>query len=639
MQNVRLIPRSAFALVIVFGCTQAIAEGVLDDFPADGTWWKYEGSFSSGEIRGTHQAALRAIGNKALAGDAAARVFEVESIIDSQSLADSNVLALFATRRFHAALQLYLRNTPLQNFGLSVPEVLAGWYLADNQADPVVIEPVSGLQDYAQIPTIVLAVVHEISSDLSSGDAETIAARLAARWIPVEVTVADDEEFKVAGLEQPLVVRPIQIKGEFFQTKFTLNANWSDDVPFGLASLKLAADNEQQSQITLQLKETGQGRTSSTYPLIVKKLAQIEESASDDADKELRQSLELLLSTMAITDPDVPDAVYAAIGDVLLDHAVRSETLLAELGDSASERLLPVLFNRTQQGEMSERILAAELYLQMGGSVNRQLEEAVARGLTARTQSLRLRCAMMLAGHNLAADNPKVLQTLERDGLNQQTPKERVQVIEAIGRFGSGAKRLLPAITKAFNDEELSVRAAAVAAVGRVGADDPQTAPVLLGLLSDDEGEIRRAAFASLQDLSDLDGDLFRSEIRALVESDDSACRADGITFLAELDPSTPVLLQALEDPSSQVRAAAARALADGGQHASDVTTIRRLCELAVKDEYEDVRSAAQETLVKFAMDRRRAILNALRAITADDGLPGPQRVRAITVERMIREN
>jgi HEAT repeat protein len=165
----------------------------------------------------------------------------------------------------------------------------------------------------------------------------------------------------------------------------------------------------------------------------------------------------------------------------------------------------------------------------------------------------------------------------------------RCAAATALGRIRS--LKATPALLGRVQDEDATVRRAAVAALGEIG--DPRAAGRLAQLLP--EPALQASALEALRRL----GSSALPELERAFAAADPPARCLLLDLVGKLeDPrARKLLLAALADASAVVRAAAARALGDGGF----LDAVRPLMDVKANDPSPEARQAAASALRKLA--------------------------------------
>ena len=170
-----------------------------------------------------------------------------------------------------------------------------------------------------------------------------------------------------------------------------------------------------------------------------------------------------------------------------------------------------------------------------------------------------------------------------------EVPGVRRAALVAIERIeGTAADDLLAA---AMDDEDAGVRASAVSLLRRQGSAERVRSAVAGGLARDESAVVRGEVAVALSEGGDPDG--ARAIVAALLASADAAARRAGLEALADIPGGVEAteVLDLLQDPAGDVRAAAVRAAA-----AHDVGELATFTD-ALADRAAAVRAAAVAVL------------------------------------------
>lgn len=149
------------------------------------------------------------------------------------------------------------------------------------------------------------------------------------------------------------------------------------------------------------------------------------------------------------------------------------------------------------------------------------------------------------------------------EALGDPDPRVRRMAAAVLGRSGPGAATAGPALIRATRDPDESVRKLAAATLRRA-ADVPRAIPALADLMKDPSVEVRRWTAGVLGSLGGRATSATPALIAAL-QGQDTSTRASILTALGRVDASgkevIPLLIQALDDPAEEIRAAAVGSL------------------------------------------------------------------------------
>jgi len=142
--------------------------------------------------------------------------------------------------------------------------------------------------------------------------------------------------------------------------------------------------------------------------------------------------------------------------------------------------------------------------------------------------------------------------------LSKVTPARQVLLVTALADRNDDA--VLPAVLEAARSGPPAVRIAAVVALSRAG--DVSSVPVLLDVATLGDAQLTEAAVAALEGLPGKDVD---ADLAARLRQAKGAARGVLIQLAGRrrIEAATPALLEAADDPSSLIRAAALTALGE----------------------------------------------------------------------------
>jgi HEAT repeat protein len=142
------------------------------------------------------------------------------------------------------------------------------------------------------------------------------------------------------------------------------------------------------------------------------------------------------------------------------------------------------------------------------------------------------------------------------DGLQCGTALERVSAAAALGRIRHQAS--IPFLGRACADQDCGVRSAAAQTLGRFGPDAKTAVPLLLVCMNDEDFVVRHLA-------ADAVGAIAPESLIASLRPEAPGVRATAAYALTRIQPrvkaAVPALIEALNDPSPDVRAVAGKAL------------------------------------------------------------------------------
>ncbi len=107
---------------------------------------------------------------------------------------------------------------------------------------------------------------------------------------------------------------------------------------------------------------------------------------------------------------------------------------------------------------------------------------------------------MALFGQVAAQDNIDTVTDLIKQ-LKSQNEFVRSSAAKALGRMGSEAKQVIPALTEALKDQSEYVRIKAASALGEMGPEAKQAIPALTERLNDEDHLVRDFAARAIERL------------------------------------------------------------------------------------------------------------------------------------------
>jgi HEAT repeat protein len=209
---------------------------------------------------------------------------------------------------------------------------------------------------------------------------------------------------------------------------------------------------------------------------------------------------------------------------VELDDRAKGEAAVARLGELGAEAV-PVLIAIVETAPPKPRIMAASLLARLGPEAKPAVP-ALAKALESPDRGVRGMAAI------------------------------------ALGRIGEGARDALVPLDLALRDRDVRVRVAASLAIYGITGDPAAPTRVLFATLSSPDPDVRAMVAEAFDELGTPIHDLLAQSLA----SKDQATRLNAAQTLVAMGdgaaPAEAALRKALEDPSEEVRAAAARALA-----------------------------------------------------------------------------
>jgi HEAT repeat protein len=189
--------------------------------------------------------------------------------------------------------------------------------------------------------------------------------------------------------------------------------------------------------------------------------------------------------------------------------------------------------------------------------------------------------------------------------------QQALQSLEAVvAKAPKAAPDVLPALTKALQDESPAVRFATVQALSRCG---PDGVPLLLEALGDKEVKVRAYAAAALIRSKPEPQTVVPALAKRLKDEPDVIVRQSILRTLGSLGPeAVPPLTEALQAPEAVVQMAALTALGQIGPKAT--AALPAMKDLVRKAEDPRVRSGAVTNLAKFGPDALPVLVELLKA-------------------------
>jgi HEAT repeat protein/beta-lactamase regulating signal transducer with metallopeptidase domain len=219
---------------------------------------------------------------------------------------------------------------------------------------------------------------------------------------------------------------------------------------------------------------------------------------------------------------------------------------------------------------------------------------------------------------------PSLLDALK----TERVAKVRVKIVEALHEIDDASA--VSGVSGALKDGSVEVRRAAVEALGSFG--DVAAIPALASMIHDDDVQVRRQVAEALGELED---DAARQPLTTLAQDHDAEVRANAIEGLHHYESMSlvPVFVAALRDSNAHVREHAA----DGLGSIDDLKTAPRALIDALSDPSRDVRRSAASALANIGdeaavpalkklvtdtdTDTRREAVDALKEIGGPDAI------------------
>ncbi len=290
-----------------------------------------------------------------------------------------------------------------------------------------------------------------------------------------------------------------------------------------------------------------------------------------------------------------------------LTHALRSDTpLLAMLGAWALAKSRP---DDAQLGETAGQLIANGLK-----SDNPTLQAAAARVLadtrnTSEVATTALYGALVdaspqvaiAAADALAAQGAHAVPWLTEALKNE---KLRLYAMNVLKRIGPEASEAVPALASALQSDDAELRRELQFTLAAIGPAAAPAIPQLVKSLRDDDQEIRYSAIYALGRIGEQAKDAC-PELIELLQSDDQFTRVAAVWAMTRIDPGrpeiaeagVPLLSEALQSERELLRAEAAATLGELGDSAK--SALPALKE-ALNDPSTEVRQAAQRALERL---------------------------------------
>ncbi|MBI4612304.1 MAG: HEAT repeat domain-containing protein [Planctomycetes bacterium] len=316
-------------------------------------------------------------------------------------------------------------------------------------------------------------------------------------------------------------------------------------------------------------------------------------------------------SAVTGVSPDVAespiDAILLRLGDRKTSVRSQARKALARLGGTAAlplARLLADADTRTRAeaakalGELGPAAEpAAGALVRAIGDAKRHVAEAAEEALAtlgpvatgALVEALDGAGAevRMKIPYFLARCGPRGIEALFA-ALEHPDPIVRSQIPGALVMAGADPERSVPALAALYARGDVIGRSSAVSALGSFAPRAPQAIPTLLAALEDPEAAVRIAAMTSVSSVAPGDETF---QVRLVASLDDEETRESALEMISAMGPPAVVLLRELMghgDPA--VRASAVEAFASFGEEAAG-EAIPLLVE-AIRDPSVQVRAA-----------------------------------------------
>jgi HEAT repeat protein len=305
------------------------------------------------------------------------------------------------------------------------------------------------------------------------------------------------------------------------------------------------------------------------------------------------------IMSMQSCDPEVRLKAVLALGVHQRVAGAGGQQLVVDDGDSpqlpdAKAATVIALQKALRDADGRVRRAAAQTLGWLGAAAQPALPDLMAALRNAEDPVLQSRAVLALAGMGKAAI-PALLKALQDEDCSV-----RRRAAEALAHGGRSADRAVPPLLEALRDEDLVVRRQALRALQACSQHDwymvsaLQAIPAMIRALRAEDMIVRRYAASSLGHF----GPLAFPAVPALLQAsgdEDSQLRSSALWALGRIRfPSgevTAVILTAVDDPEPAVRLEAVWALE--GVRRADMPAARHALIRAMGDENADVRQAA----------------------------------------------
>ncbi|MBT3265689.1 hypothetical protein HN371_00975 [Candidatus Poribacteria bacterium] len=273
------------------------------------------------------------------------------------------------------------------------------------------------------------------------------------------------------------------------------------------------------------------------------------------AVREFEAASEELCDAVATRQAASPRAYALCLLDVVRQRAASGQIALGQPGRRLARRLTGIL-SSDRRTELSPRRLRGAVALCLVGVTSIACVDLF---------TFRSSQGQASAGGNALAQLADELG----NGLSDADVDVRLEVVRALGTLGRPA---VPLLSRALADTSRRVRLAAVEEIGGLGQAAADAVPLLLAELKDESGaEMQCRAAEALGRIGSAAREA-AEPLQRLARHDDARLRATATAALAAtgVPPETvvPQLIEALEDPSDEVRERAAEALVSLGEAA-----------------------------------------------------------------------
>ncbi len=181
--------------------------------------------------------------------------------------------------------------------------------------------------------------------------------------------------------------------------------------------------------------------------------------------------------------------------------------------------------------------------------------------------------------------------------LGSGTAQARIQAAALLAKLGPAAAPAVPTLAKALEAKEVGVRGMAAIALGRIGPAARDALVALDHALKDRDVRVRVAASLAIYGITADSTEPTRVLFKAFTSPDPDVRAMVADAFDEMGTPILEFLVRSLENPDEVTRRNAAKTLAAMGPAAADA---RGALQTALDDPSEDVRGAAAEALARL---------------------------------------
>ena len=340
--------------------------------------------------------------------------------------------------------------------------------------------------------------------------------------------------------------------------------------------------------------------------------------ALDDTDPEVRAQAASLLGQLSPGDRAAIPPLIRALSDTEPAVRVQAATALASFGPAA-RAAVPALTGALQSSSAEVRSAAVRALGCIGAPAQAAVEPLVKvlkedRRAKAAPRTLEVVEALGRIGPAAREAVPELVETLR-----EEDPTVRVITAWALLAIGAESKTVVPVLASVVDDRELALtkegpvlQAQAAELLGWIGSEAEAAVPVLVRQMIDRDYPIGGAALQALVRIGDP---ALPELIRALPRAGETSTKRLILVLKAVGARAVWPLRQTLDHPKAEVRAAAARALAELGRAAQ--AAVPRL-EEALRDPDRTVRLNVAEALLRADRDLNRPALQYLARALKD---------------------